>query len=199
MATTLLVKDNMFDKFKDNFPLLKDKWDKHMSYYHRIEVPAGTVLLKEGEFSKKAFMVEKGCLRGWFNNNGKDITFQFFFENEVASSGESFRKNIPSFFTIETIERSVVHWIYKKDLDKIQDDISRIPEMTGNMRDRAFERQYHYMGQLISFLKDSPEQRYLKLLTEKPHIIQRVPQHYIATYLGITAVSLSRIRKRAGR
>ena len=80
----------MFDKFKENFPQLKDKWDDYVSYYHRIEVPAGTILLKEGEISKKAFMIEKGCLRLWFNNNGKDITFQFFFENEVVSSGESF-------------------------------------------------------------------------------------------------------------
>jgi len=189
----------MFDKFKDNFPLLKDKWDEHISYYHRIEVPAGTVLLKEGEFSKKAFLIEKGCLRVWFNNNGKDITFQFFFENEVASSGESFRKNIPSFFTIQAIEPSIVHWIHKKDLDKILDDISQAPEMRNDMRDNSFERQYDYMRQLISFIKDSPEQRYLKLLTEKPHIIQRVPQHYIATYLGITPVSLSRIRNRLGR
>jgi CRP-like cAMP-binding protein len=186
----------MFNKFKDNLPLLKDNWGEYVSYYHRIEVPAGTVLLKEGEFSKKAFIIEKGCLRLWFNSNGKDITFQFFFENEVASSGESFRKNIPSFFTIETIEPSIVHWIHKNDLDKILDDISRNPEMGNDMRDNAFERQYDYMRQLVSFIKDSPEQRYLKLLGEKPHIIQRVPQHYIATYLGITPVSLSRIRKR---
>ena len=189
----------MFDKFKDRFPLLKDKWDKHMSYYHRIEVPAGTVLLKEGEFSKKAFLIEKGCLRACFNNEGKDITFQFFFENEVASSGESFRKNIPSPFTIESIEPSVLHWIYKRDLDKILDDISGIPEMRNDMRDNAFERQYDYVRQLVSFIKDSPEQRYRRLLNEKPQIVQRVPQHYIATYLGITAVSLSRIRKRVGR
>lgn len=188
--------DNIFDKFKERFPFLKHKWDEHLNHYHRLEVPAGTILLKEGDISKKAFLIEKGCLRAWFNNNGKDITFQFFFENEVASSGESFRKNIPGVFNIEAIEPSILHWIYKKDLDKIMDDISDIPEMRGDMRDKAFDRQYDYMRQLLSFIKDSPEQRYLTLLTEKPHIIQRVPQHYIATYLGITPVSLSRIRKR---
>ncbi len=186
----------MFDKFKENFPLLKDKWDEFTGYYHRIEVAAGTVLLKEGEISKKAFMIEKGCLRVWFNNNGKDITFQFFFENEVVSSGESFRKKIPSVFSIEAIEPCVLHWIHKKDLDKIFSDINDIPEMRSNMLDIAFERQYHYMKHFLSFIKDSPEQRYRNLLKEKPMIIERVPQHYIATYLGITPVSLSRIRKR---
>src|SRR5580700_1932869 len=109
----------MLEKYKDNFPYLKDKWDEYAGYYHRIEVPAKTTLLQEGEVSKKAFLIEKGCLRVWFNNKGKDITFQFFFENNIVSSGESFRKSIPSYYSIETIEPSMLHWIHKDDLDKI--------------------------------------------------------------------------------
>jgi len=189
----------MFDLIKDKFPLLKDKWDEFVSYYHQIEVPAKTVLLKEGEISQKAWLIEKGCLRAWFNNNGKDVTFQFFFENTAVSGAESFRKNIPSFFTIESIEPSILHWIHKKDLDKIMGEMDQIPEMKNNMLDIAFERQYHYMKHFLSFIKDTPEQRYLNLLKEKPHIVQRVPQQYIATYLGITPVSLSRIRNRLAR
>ncbi|MFI5152682.1 MAG: Crp/Fnr family transcriptional regulator [Chitinophagales bacterium] len=189
----------MLDKLRENFPQLSDKWDEYVSYYHRMEVPAGTILLREGEVSKKAYMIEKGCVRVWFNNNGKDTTFQFMFENEFVSSAESFRKSIPSFFTMETIEPSVLHWIHKKDLDKIFSDINELQDMRNNMVNIAFERQYHYMRHFLSFIKDKPEQRYLNLLKEQPHIIQRVPQHYIATYLGITPVSLSRIRKRLGK
>ncbi|MES2113165.1 MAG: Crp/Fnr family transcriptional regulator [Bacteroidota bacterium] len=187
----------MFDKFRASFPKLD--WDKYESYYHRVEVPAGTILLREGTISRKAFLIDKGCLRVWFNNNGKDVTFQFFFEGEIVSSGESFRKKIPSYFTIEAIEPSVLHWIHKKDLDKIFNDISEIPELRNNMIDIAFERQFHYMRHFLSFIRDTPMQRYLELLKEKPHIIQRVPHHYVATYLGITPVSLSRIRKRVGK
>jgi len=186
----------MFDQIKDNFPLLKKNWDKYANYYTRIEVPAKTVLLKEGEIAQKAFLIEKGCLRVWFNNNGNDVTFQFAFENEGLSGAESFRKNIPSFFSIETIEPSVLYWIHKKDMNKIFDDINHIPEMSSKMLDIAFDRQFHYMKHFLSFIKDTPEQRYLNLLREKPHIIQRVPLQYIATYLGITPVSLSRIRNR---
>ncbi len=191
--------DKMFDKFKEGFPLLKDKWDEYMSYYHRIEVPAGTVLIKEGEVAKKAFLIEKGCIRAWINNNGKDTTFQFFFENEAVSSGESFRNNIPGFFAVETIEPCVLHWIHKKDWELIMDDITRIPGMKNKTINITFERQYHYMRQFISSINDSPEHRYLNLLKESPHIVQRVPLHYIATYLGITPVSLSRIRKRVSK
>lgn len=189
----------MFDQLKPRFPLLADKWDTYMSYYHRIEVPAKTELLKEGDVAQKAYFIEKGCLRVWFNNKGKDVTFQFAFENEMLSGAESFRKSIPSFFTIETIEPSILHWIHKEDLDKILSDIDRIPEMKDNMLNAAFDRQFHYMKHFLSFIKDTPEQRYLNLLKENPHIIQRVPLQYIATYLGITPVSLSRIRNRLSK
>ena len=186
----------MIDQFKDKFPFPKDKRAGYIKYYQRIEVPARTILLQEGAVSKKAFIIEKGCLRLWFNNQGRDVTFQFFFENEAVSSIESFRKNIPSFFTIETIEPSVIHMIHKKDMEKIFNDINEMPEMKGRMLNIAFDRQFHYMKHFLSFIKDTPTQRYLNLIRENPQIILRVPQHYIASYLGITPVSLSRIRNK---
>lgn len=186
----------MSDQLKLRFPFLIDPEHKHSNFYHRIEVPAGTVLIKEGEIAKKAFLIEKGCIRAWLNSSGNDITFQFFFENEAVSSSESFRRNVPSLFTIETVEPCVLHWIHKKDWQQIMDEISGVPDIKSMTADLTFERQYHYMRQLISFIKESPEQRYLNLLNKSPHIIQRVPLQYIATYLGITPISLSRIRKR---
>jgi CRP-like cAMP-binding protein len=189
----------MLDWFKDNFPLLEDKWDEYASYYHRVEVPAKTILFKEGEVPQKAFMIEKGCLRVWFNNKGKDVTFQFFFENDVFPGAESLRKNIPSLFTIETIETTILHWINKKDLDKMMSDMNDIPEIRNKIADIAFKKQLNYIKHLLSFNKDTPEQRYLDLLKEKPDIIKRVPQKHIATYLGITPVSLSRIRNRLAK
>lgn len=189
----------MPDQLKEPFPFIKDSSHRHSGFYHRIQVPAGTVLIKEGEIAKKAFLIEKGCIRAWVNNNGRDITFQFFFENEAVSSSESFRKNIASFFTLETIEPCVLHEIHKKDWNVVMEDVSRLPGIRNKTMDATFERQYKYMKQLISFINDSPEQRYLNLLKEKPQIIQRIPLQYIATYLGITPVSLSRIRKRVSK
>ena len=82
----------MFDQLKKLIPQLQGSWEKYASLYHRLEVPAKTILLHEGDVSKKAWYIEKGCLRVWFNNKGKDVTFQFFFEQEGVSSIESFRK-----------------------------------------------------------------------------------------------------------
>ncbi|MBK0369840.1 Crp/Fnr family transcriptional regulator [Flavobacterium agrisoli] len=154
---------------------------------------AKKILLNEGEIAKKAFYIEKGCLRICFNNNGKDITFQFFFEGESVSSIESFRTNQPSIFTIESIEPCIIHSISKKDLQSIVEKSKSIKQQ---VEEHTFQRLIFYQKLFLSHIKDNPEKRYLDLFENNPKILQRIPQHYIASYLGITSVSLSRIRNR---
>jgi CRP-like cAMP-binding protein len=184
----------MFNQFRNNFPLDDSKWLEYTNHFNRLEVPAKTILLEEGEISKRLFIIEKGCIRVWFNNNGKDLTTQFFFENQSVASIESFMKKLPSPVVIETIEPSIVWWISKNDLDKILEEIKEVPELRDRFINMLFERTFDYMKHFVSFIKDSPTQRYLNLIEEKPQIIQRVPQHYIASYLGVSTVHLSRIK-----
>jgi CRP-like cAMP-binding protein len=186
----------MFNRFRDKFPITNEKWNEYTSYLNRIEVASKTVLIEEGEVSKKLFIIEKGCIRVWFNNNGKDLTSQFFFENQSVASIESFMKKFPSPVVVETIEPSVLWWIHKNDLDKIIEEIKEIPELRDRLIDMLFQRTFDYMKHFFSFIKDSPAQRYLSLIEEKPQIVQRVPQHYIASYLGISTVHLSRIKSK---
>ena len=82
----------MVNHFRNKFPLDDEKWFNYINWFKRIQVPAKTVLLNEGDIAKKVFLIEKGCIRAWFNNDGKDVTFQFFFENNTVASIESFRK-----------------------------------------------------------------------------------------------------------
>ena len=189
----------MFDQFKNKFSLDEEHWNNYTNCFKRMTVPAKTVLLKEGEISKKLFLIEKGCIRVWFNNNGKDMTFQFFFEQETVASIESFRKKIPSPVVIETIEPSVLWWIHKKDVDRMIAEISDIPALRNKFIDTVFERTFDYMKHFFSFIKDTPAQRYLNLVEQKPQIIKRVPQHYIASYLGVSTVHLSRIKNKLAK
>lgn len=184
----------MFNQFTNKFPLDASKWIEYTSYFQHLEVPAKTILLEEGEISKRLFIIEKGCIRVWFNNNGKDLTTQFFFENQSVASIESFMKKLPSPVAIETIEASVIWWISKSDLDKILEEIKEIPELRDRFINMLFERTFDYMKHFVSFIKDSPTQRYLNLIEERPQVLQRVPQHYIASYLGVSTVHLSRIK-----
>ena len=189
----------MFDQFKNKFPVNEQKWNDYISCFKRMQVPAKTTLLQEGEISKKLFLIEKGCVRVWFNNNGKDVTFQFFFENSTIASIESFIKKFPSPVIIETIEPSVLWWIHKKDMDRIIEEIKDVPLLRDKLINALFDRTFDYMKHFFSFIKDTPTERYLNLLQEKPQIVQRIPQHYIASYLGITTVHLSRIKSKLSK
>ncbi|QHV99347.1 Crp/Fnr family transcriptional regulator [Spirosoma endbachense] len=189
----------MFEKFREKFPLSPQKWDEYINYFQPIHVPAKTILLREGDISRKAYLIEKGCLRVWFNNKGDDITFQFFFENRTVSSIESFRKSIPSLFSIETIEPCTLWWIDKTSVDKIIEEVSALPAMRSQILEALFGRTLDYMKHFLSFIRDTPQERYEHLLTQNPHIVQRVPQHYIASYLGVSSVHLSRIKAKIAR
>ncbi|MBT2621434.1 Crp/Fnr family transcriptional regulator [Chryseobacterium sp. ISL-6] len=186
----------MFEHLKNRFPFPKAKCAEFVKEFKRMEVPAKTILLKEDEVSLHAYYVEKGMARAWYNNDGKDITFQFFMENTMFSSLESFRKGLPSMVSFETIEPCVLWKIDKPTVDKILAEIYEDPQLRDRFMDSIFERTFDYMKHFFSFIKDSPQQRYLNLTREKPEIIKRVPQHYIASYLGITTVHLSRIKSK---
>jgi CRP-like cAMP-binding protein len=76
------------------------------------------------------------------------------------------------------------------------DELGQDSEFLKALLEISFERQRHYMNEFLSRLRDTPQQRYITLLRERPHIVKRVPQHYIASYLGITGVHLSRIKNK---
>ena len=158
-----------------------------------ISIPTKTVLLEEGKVADRIFFIRKGCLRLFFYNEGKDITFQFFFEGDFVASSESLYKGTPSLFSLESIESSEILFIKKEDFyKKIESNLS----LKKLYEEKIIERFCFYQHLFLSRIKNTPQQRYEELLKEYPNIIQRVPQHYIASYLGITSVSLSRIRNR---
>jgi len=168
-------------------------WSRFYHLFERLEIPAKTILLEEGKISKTMYFIEKGCLRTWVNNNGKDITTQFFFEGQKVSSIESFRTNQPSLYSIESIEPCILQTISQKDFKSILDSSH---ELKTEIEEHLFKRLLQSQRLFFSYLKNNPQQRYEELLEQHPEIVLRVPQHYIASYLGITSVSLSRIRNR---
>lgn len=186
----------MFEHIKNKFPFPKEKWRKFLGNFERMEVPAKIVLLNEGDVSNNAFYLEKGIVRAWYNNDGKDVTFQFFLENTMFSSLESFKKGLPSMVSFETVEPCILYKIKKPDVEAFLEEAYETPELRNLLMDALFERIFDYMKHFFSFIKDTPQQRYIHLAQQKPEIIKRVPQHYIASYLGITTVHLSRIKSK---
>ncbi|MBO2011478.1 Crp/Fnr family transcriptional regulator [Hymenobacter negativus] len=185
----------MLEWLRAQFSLSAEQWQRYAPGFTRLEVPARTLLLRENDIAKRAFFIEKGCLRVWFNNQGKDTTFQFFFEHQSVSSFESFRQHTPSLFSIETIEPCVVWWLAREDAYRLLAELSELPEMREKLAGMMFDRIRHYSEHCLSFIRDTPKQRYQQLLAKNPQVVLRVPQHYIASYLGISTVHLSRIKR----
>lgn len=174
----------------------------HTSHLNHIEsqikseylsVPSKAILLEEGKIAEKLYLIHKGCLRLFFYNEGKDITFQFFFEGDFVASFDSLYKRTPSLFYLESIEPTELTAIRREDFyNQINNNLS----LRQLYKEKLIDRFHAYQQLFLSRIKNTPQQRYEELLKEYPNIIQRVSQHYIASYLGITPVSLSRIRNR---
>jgi len=183
----------MIDQLINTIKQDKTNWEKVRDFFPITEIAAKTILLSEGEISNNIHFIREGCLRIWLNKDGKEITFQFFFEGQSVASIDSFLSNQPSMFTIESIERSTVCSISKNNFEQL---LRLYPNFKEELQELMLQRLKTYANLFISRIRDNPRERYEDLITNYPEIIKRVPQHYIASYLGITPISLSRIRNR---
>lgn len=182
------------ENLKRRIPGLEKNWSRYKNMLQERKVPPKTILIRRGEENKSIFLVRKGCLRIWFDDDGKDITIAFFFENRVIGSLHSYRgTNATSQFLLESVEATEMYEISGEDAATLYRENDEFKEY---LLEYTLERFDTYMRLFLSRIRESPERRYLNLIKEQPDIISRVPQHYIASYLGITPVSLSRIRNR---
>ncbi len=170
-----------------------DALERFRAAAERLSVPARTLLLEEGRVADRLYLIRKGCLRLFFCNDGKEVTFQFFFEGDFVASFDSLHKRQPSLFSLESIEAAELSAIKREDFYAL---VERVPALRRAWEEKLIERFRVYQLLFLSRIKNTPRQRYEELLKEHPDIVRRVPQHYIASYLGITPVSLSRIRNR---
>src|SRR5262245_990229 len=147
----------MFFHFRDKFPQLNAYWEKYQPFLTYQEVPARTILLEEGKRSQHYVFIEKGCVRSYFMKNGEEKTAHFFFEQEGFTAIDSFINNTPSQFTIETIEPSAIYLMEKEHVITLLDELSTLPGFVHLALQMFSLRQTHYMNEIVSFIRDTPE------------------------------------------
>ena len=157
------------------------------------QVPRKFKLAEEGKTAREMFFINKGLVRLYYTKDGEEITAFIFKEHLFASSYESMLRQIPSIQTLETLEDCDLLVINHKALEELYD---AVPKMHILARKVAEQRFINAQLILSSFILDSPEERYRKFEAQHGELLLRVPHHIIASYLGITPVSMSRIRKR---
>jgi len=157
------------------------------------EVPKKFKLTAEGKVARELYFINKGLVRLYYTKDGAEITGYIFREGLFASSYESFLRQAPSIQTLETIEDCELLVLNFEGLQKLYDNL---PKMNILVRKVAEQRFINAQQILSSYILDSPEERYLKFELQHGDLLLRVHHHIIASYLGITPVSMSRIRKR---
>ncbi|WP_194778129.1 Crp/Fnr family transcriptional regulator [Pararhodonellum marinum] len=157
------------------------------------QVPKKFKLVEEGQVATEIYFINQGLIRLYYTKDVEEITGYIFRENLFSSSYDSFLTGTPSQQTLECLEDCELLVISNNDLDELY---KKMPSMHIFTRKMAEQRFINAQRILSSFILDSPEERYQKFERHNRDLLQRVPQHYIASFLGITPVSLSRIRKR---
>lgn len=156
-------------------------------------VTAKTELVSYDKRTDELFFLLKGCIRKYYIKDGEQITIYLLTEYNFVGAFDSFVTGTKSKETIECLEPCEVLILKRADLDRLYKEIPLMNEFVRKILEQTL---IQFQLALTSFILDNPEERYTKLLAQNPEILQRVPQHMLATYLGITATSLSRIKKR---
>lgn len=152
----------------------------------------GTVLLEEGQLSQDGYFVLKGCIRTYYVVNGEEKTTAFYTEMEGLTPHCVLDKK-PSQYYVASIEDSI---LLIADSAMEAQMLEKFPKFETLCRKLSEELLAKSQINFDDFKLSSPEERYLNLTQKRPDLIQRVPQRYLASFLGITPQSLSRMRAR---
>ena len=161
-----------------------DKVVKHLS---KITYPKGYHILEAGKTETNIFFIEKGIARAYIPVDGKEVTFWIGKEGSTIVSLKSYVNNQQGYESMELMENSVLY-LLKEDIH------------IANWGRKFAESEFLQTEErLISLLFTTASERYMKLIQNNPELLQRIPLECLASYLGITPVSLSRIRAKLKR
>lgn len=191
----------MFDKLRayceQRTHLTEDEYAFMENLITQKTLRKGEFLLREGEVAKYGAFVARGCLRSYtVDNKGKEHIIQFAPEDWWLSNTESIRTGTPSAYFIDALEDTDVLLVDASSFQKIMQNVPAFASLfqAGIQKHASVKDE-----RIIASLSASAEERYVDFLDRYPAIAQRVPQHMLASYLGVSPETLSRIRKQMSK
>ncbi len=160
---------------------------------HEKKFDKGEVILKEGQVCRYFYFILKGCIRSFGIEDGKEMNVNFFFEDEVACDFISFRMEKPSKVYLVAMEDCTVFYSAKTESAPLLDESDSLHKVLFRFFQQLYFKEEEHSN---TFILLSPEERYLYLLEKSPHYLQRIPLTHLASYLGMSRETLTRIRKK---
>ncbi len=186
--------ENKFKLFIQNIaPITDNEFEKSLLKFKIITLEKGEFFIEQNKISKQIAFINSGILRTYYSNDkGEEITSCFCTKNNFASSYKSFILQTPSNLAMVALEKTELLVINFDDIQKLYKENANW-QTIGRL---VAEKEFIVMEQYASVLNnDTAKEKYLRLLKEQPEILQKSPITFIASYLGVTRRTLSRIRK----
>jgi CRP-like cAMP-binding protein len=188
-----MTKDNLIRFIRDTLPMSLARAREVVEKFQAREIAKNQFLLKEGAVARESHYLETGLIRAYtYDLDGNDVTTAFFSGTNSSTDIYSFFKQVPSRENIQALTDCLTWYITYEDM---QESFHTIPEFREFGRLMLINNYGLLKQRMLSTLHETAEQRYANLIESNPEILQNAPLKQIASYLGITDTSLSRIRK----
>jgi CRP-like cAMP-binding protein len=190
-----MEKQLLISTIKNILPIPEEKILTIASHFKEKTIEKNDLLLKEGQICNMNFFLESGIMRAYtIDTEGNEITTSFFSNNEFVLEPGSMFQRVPSKESIQAIEDCTGYYITYDELQMLFHSLPEFRELGRAILVRGF---INFKNHSISLINQTAEERYNHFMATRPNILQHAPLKHIATYLGITDTSLSRIRKKA--
>lgn len=177
--------------FSEYVQLPTEELEDIISKFKPKKIKKNEFVLREGEICNDLIFVQKGCLRLYYIQEDVEVSVWFALKHSSAIEIYSFISETPTNYFLQAIEETEILYLPKIALNKLYETHPKMQEM---MRKFWEDVILHLLARFTALQKDTAEQRYLDLL-EKPELLQSIPQKYLASFIGVTPTSLSRIKK----
>ena len=177
--------------FNEYVQLPTEELEDVISKFKSKTIKKNEFVLQEGETCKDLIFVQKGCLRLYYIQDDVEVSVWFALKHSSAIEIYSFISETPTNYFLQAIEETEILYLPKTALNKLYETHPKMQEM---MRKFWEDVILHLLERFTALQRDSAEQRYLDLL-DKPELLQTIPQKYLASFIGVTPTSLSRIKK----
>lgn len=166
--------------------------DNLVNKFKRKVIKKNDYLLREGQVCKDIIFVQEGCLRLYYISNDIETSVWFSFKHSSAIEISSFISEEPTSYFLQAIEDSEILFLPKAELNKLYQAYPKMQEMMKNFLEDVV---LNLINRFTSLQRDTAEKRYRDLIS-KPAYLQKIPQKYLASFIGVTPTSLSRIRRK---